>query len=150
MNNYTNIIGKETEDKFMALTAGIGWEPVWFKNPSGKFDILILVNNNWYKIQVKTACMDHKSVVSYLFHNCSQKKVGSKYVRVDYKREDVDFFAVLVDTDFYFLPFHVVYRKTGRHKKRINIEKDSKYKLSNILKSCKNGKYFVDDTIILG
>lgn len=144
------ILGKETEDRFMALAAAIGWEPIWFKNTSGKFDVLLNVNNKWYKVQIKTAWMLKPTVG--LFPGKRFKRISGKNCKVRYEPNEVDLFAVSVDGEFYMLPYsHVYYGgESGKVKVRINTLNDDKYKLSNILKSCKNGKYFVDDTIILG
>lgn len=141
----TSLIGKEVENRFMAVVSNVGWEPNYFKNPSGKFDILVRINSVWYKIQVKKSCGHiHK------FHNwCLEWDTDlKKRVERSYKRNEIDFFGIDVNGDFYLLPYDAVYRKTGGNKANINIKKDAKYKLSNILKSYKNGKYYVGDEII--
>ena len=145
-------IGKDSENSFMSMVYAIGWEPVYFRNPSGVFDVLIHVNNKWYKIQVKKACRTHKcngNYKSYSFHNTRSSGWGKYKKKVFYKPVDLDMFAIDVDGDFYIIPYSHVYQKdSDTLKKRVHIEKDAKYKLSNILKSYKNGKYYVGDEII--
>lgn len=65
-----------------------------------RYDLIIEVNNNLYKIQIKTSRLAKTKGEAFIF-NCYSVVNGNKH---KYTKQEIDFFATIWDNKVYLIP----------------------------------------------
>lgn len=80
---------------------------------SSRYDFIADINNNLYKIQVKTSTIsEDNSYISFATSTSHTNSQGTK--NISYNSKDVDFFATYYDNKCYLIPFNLCAKRTQR------------------------------------
>lgn len=70
-------------------------------NPASRYDMIVDINNNLYKVQCKTA---HPSDGGFSISLYSTNKLNGRYFKNTYDRSEVDLFATTYNDKVYIIP----------------------------------------------
>ena len=135
----THFIGEITEQEVAIAFLKLGIQVSKPLVQSSRYDFVIDVNNNLYKIQVKTGTLKEDSYIEFATSTSHTNTKGT--INLNYSEKDVDFFATIYNGQCYLVPFKVCGRRAQRlrivptknnQKKGVTFAKD--YKLEEVIK----------------
>ena len=71
---------------------------------SSRYDFVVDINNNLYKIQVKTGTFKENSYLEF----------ATSTLNISYSANDVDFFATIYEDQCYLIPYELCGKRTQR------------------------------------
>lgn len=110
MNNPKRI-GNLTELQCLLYLFKLGYDISQPYGDNSRYDFILDVDNNLYKIQCKTSHPLEKGVYEF---KCNSSRCNTKGTyKTYYTKEDVDFFATFINERCYLIPF----KETSTHSK---------------------------------
>ena len=79
---------------------------------SSKYDFIVEINHNLYKIQVKTGQLKEESYI--LFATSTSHTNTKKTINLTYTSDDVDFFVVVCEDKCYMIPISDCHKRAQR------------------------------------
>lgn len=79
---------------------------------SSRYDFIVDVNHNLYKIQVKTGSLKEDSYIEFATSTSHTNTKGT--LNLSYSSDDVDFFATMYNGECYLVPFDVCAKRSQR------------------------------------
>lgn len=79
---------------------------------SSKYDFIVDINHNLYKIQVKTGTLKEDSYVEFATSTSHTNTQGT--LNLTYSADDVDFFATIYENECYLIPYNVCGKRNQR------------------------------------
>ena len=79
---------------------------------SSRYDFIVDVNHNLYKIQVKTGSLKEDSYIEFATSTSHTNTKGT--LNLSYSSDDVDFFATMYNGECYLVPFDVCAKRAQR------------------------------------
>ena len=140
MNLNSHFIGEITEQQVALEFLKLG---ILISKPlvqSSRYDFIVDINNNLYKIQVKTGTFKEDSYLEFATSTSHTNCKGT--LNIPYTKNDVDFFATMYEGQCYLIPFEVCGKRVQRLRfvptknnqtKGITFAKD--YKIEDIIKT---------------
>lgn len=107
---------------------------------SSRYDFIADINNNLYKIQVKTGTFKEDSYLEFATSTSHTNTKGT--LNLSYSADDVDFFATMHENQCYLIPYNLCGKRNQRIRfvptkngqtKRVLFAKD--FKLEDIIKT---------------
>lgn len=80
--------------------------------PSARYDLIADINNNLYKIQVKTCKLKENSYLDFATSTSHTNSQGTK--NISYTSNEVDFFATIYNSQCYLIPFDLCGKRAQR------------------------------------
>lgn len=77
-----------------------------------RYDFVADINNNLYKIQVKTCTLKENAYISFSTSTSHTNTKGTK--NISYTSDDVDFFATMYEGQCYLIPIEICGKKQKR------------------------------------
>lgn len=96
-------IGAQTELQCITYLHGLGYDISIPWGDNARYDFVLDVNHNLYKIQCKTSSLKEEGV--YKFQTSSSRANTKGMTRISYEKEDVDYFCTFIDGKCYLIPF---------------------------------------------
>lgn len=93
-----------TELQVASYLIGLGYTVSSPFNQDSKYDLIVDVNNNLLRIQVKTARLSIQTANSIVFNCRSTTKNTSYCKKRRYTKEEIDYFATFWDNKVYLIP----------------------------------------------
>ena len=79
---------------------------------SSRYDFIVDINNNLYKIQVKTGTFKEDSYLEFATSTSHTNTQGT--LNISYSADDVDFFATIYNGQCYLIPYNLCGKRTQR------------------------------------
>lgn len=79
---------------------------------SSRYDFVVDINNNLYKIQVKTGTFKENSYLEFATSTSHTNTQGT--LNISYSADDVDFFATMYNGQCYLIPYNLCGKRTQR------------------------------------
>lgn len=79
---------------------------------SSRYDFVADINNNLYKIQVKTGTFKENSYLEFATSTSHTNTQGT--LNISYSANDVDFFATMYEDQCYLIPYELCGKRTQR------------------------------------
>lgn len=79
---------------------------------SSRYDFVVDINNNLYKIQVKTGTFKENSYLEFATSTSHTNTQGT--LNISYSANDVDFFATMYEDQCYLIPYELCGKRTQR------------------------------------
>ena len=79
---------------------------------SSRYDFVVDINNNLYKIQVKTGTFKENSYLEFATSTSHTNTQGT--LNISYSANDVDFFATIYEDQCYLIPYELCGKRTQR------------------------------------
>lgn len=79
---------------------------------SSKYDFIVDINHNLYKIQVKTSSLKEDSYIEFATSTSHTNTKGT--VNLNYSADDVDFFATMHEGQCYLIPYKICGKRSQR------------------------------------
>lgn len=113
MNLSSHFIGEITEQKVALEFLKLGIQVSKPLVQSSKYDFIVDINNNLYKIQVKTSTIREDG--AYFDFATSTSHTNTKgTLNLTYSEKDVDFFATINNSQCYLIPYSVCGKRSQR------------------------------------
>ncbi len=102
----TKRIGNSTELNCIAYLYDCGCEILLPYGDNQLYDIVIVYNNKFYRIQCKNANPTYKEdgTIDYITFKTSHESGRKTRTRIHYSKEDIDFFATYYEGQCYLIP----------------------------------------------
>jgi len=105
--------GNLTELLCLAAFTELGYQVSIPYGDHARYDFIVDINNKLYRIQCKTSILEQEGV--YAFSCRSTAANHSRATSRSYTKDEIDFFATIIDKQCYLIPV----AETGGHSKRL-------------------------------
>lgn len=99
----TKYMGNITELETILAFAKLGYNVLIPYGDCERYDYVVDINNNFYKIQCKTSSSDDENA-SFKFSCRSCNRKGGKIIHRYYDNDEIDFFATSFNDQCYLVP----------------------------------------------
>ena len=104
MYNNTARMGNTTELFCMGAFTDLGYEVSIPYGNSSRYDFVVDINGNFYRIQCKHARLSSKSQGSFEFETRSKGRYKNEILDKAYTKDQIDYFATWFDGKCYLIP----------------------------------------------
>lgn len=109
----SHFIGEITEQQVVIEFLKLGYLISKPLVQSSKYDFIVDINHNLYKIQVKTSTPKEEN--SYIEFSTSTSHTNTKgTINLSYSEDDVDFFATIYEDQCYLVPYSACGKRMQR------------------------------------
>lgn len=98
----TKALGAQTELQCLTYLHGLGYDISIPWGDNARYDFVLDVNHNLYKVQVKTSHQIDEGVYKFQTRSTYVNSQGNR--TAGYTENDVDFFATFIDGKCYLIP----------------------------------------------
>lgn len=116
MSLNTHFIGEITEQQVAIEFLKLGIQVSKPLVQSSKYDFIVDINNQLYKIQVKTSTLKEDSYLEFATSTSHTNTKGT--INLTYSEKDVDFFATMYEGQCYLIPF----KDCGKRQQRLRLQ----------------------------
>ena len=136
----THFIGEITEQQVAIEFLKLGIQVSKPLVQNSRYDFIIDVNDNLYKIQVKTGTLKEDSYIAFATSTSHTNTKGT--INLHYSENEVDFFATMYNNQCYLVPLKVCGKRSQRlrlvptkNNQKIGITFAKDYKMEDIIKT---------------
>lgn len=108
----SHFIGEITEQQVALEFLKLGYLVSKPLVQSSRYDFIVDINHNLYKIQVKTGSLKEDSYIEFATSTSHTNTKGT--LNLSYSSDDVDFFATMYNGECYLVPFDVCAKRSQR------------------------------------
>lgn len=108
----SHFIGEITEQQVVLEFLKLGYLISKPLVQSSRYDFIVDVNHNLYKIQVKTGSLKEDAYIEFATSTSHTNTKGT--LNLNYSSDDVDFFATMYNGECYLVPFDVCAKRSQR------------------------------------
>ena len=108
----SHFIGEITEQQVALEFLKLGYLVSKPLVQSSRYDFIVDINHNLYKIQVKTGTLKENSYIEFATSTSHTNTKGT--LNLNYSAEDVDFFATMHEGNCYLVPYEVCGKRAQR------------------------------------
>ena len=136
----THFIGEITEQQVAIEFLKLGIQVSKPLVQCSRYDFIIDVNNNLYKIQVKTGTLKEDSYIEFATSTSHTNTKGT--INSHYAENEIDFFATMYNNQCYLVPLKICSKRSQRlrlvptkNNQKIGITFAKDYKMEDIIKT---------------